>query len=41
MANANENLVRVARARRHLGLVDAVFVGGAMVTLLLEIVQAA
>ena len=41
MADAKENLVRVARALRRLGLADAVFVGGATVTLLQEIVQAA
>lgn len=31
MADATENLVRVARALRRIGLVDAVFVGGATV----------
>ncbi len=31
MADAKENLIRVARALRRLGLVDAVFVGGATV----------
>jgi hypothetical protein len=33
MTDAKENLVLVARALRRLGLVDAVFVGGATVEL--------
>ena len=41
MIDATENLVRVARALQRLRLVDAVFVGGATVTRLQEIVQAA